>query len=187
MKTTIGISTVKTVLAVSVIYCMAAIPLAQAASAHKINGWVQESLTEFHQDVKGSNQVLEKARGILVFPHVYQAGIGIGGKFGEGALMVHGKTVAYYNLAAGSFGWQLGGQRKSIIIAFMDDDVFKKFRNSEGWQFGADAAATVVTVGKEGSINTENLNAPVIAFIVDQKGLMYDLSLEGTKITKIHK
>jgi len=175
------------ILLAALLVCFAIVtPNAQAASAQKINGWVQESLSDFQHNVKGSNEVIKKARGVLVFPHVWQAGIGFGGKYGQGALLVHGKTIAYYNIAGGSFGWQLGGQRKSIIIAFMDDNVFNKFRNSEGWQFGADAAATVVTVGKEGSINTENLNAPVIAFIVDQKGLMYDLSLEGTKITKIH-
>lgn len=178
---------VTTVLSASLIYCMALTTTVHAASAGKINGQVQTSLTEFRHDVKGANEILGKARGILVFPHVYQAGVGLGGKYGEGALLVQGKTLAYYRLISGSLGWQLGGQRKSIIIAFMNDDVLNKFRNSKGWQFGADAAATVVTVGKEGSINTQNLNAPVLAFIVDQKGLMYNLSLAGTKITKIQK
>jgi lipid-binding SYLF domain-containing protein len=162
------------------------LPPAHAASAAKINGWVQESLSDFNHDVKDGYQVLNKAKGVLVFPHVYQGGFVVGAKYGEGALLVHGKTVDYYSIAGGSFGWQLGGQRKSIIICFMDSDVYKKFRNSEGWQFGADAAATIVDVGKEGSINSENLDKPVLAFVVDEKGLMANLSLEGTKISKIH-
>jgi len=169
------------------LFTVAVTPAANAASSKKINTRVQESLASFREDDRGANEILSKAKGVLVFPHVYQAGIGLGGKYGEGALLVHGKTVNYYRLIAGSFGWQLGGQRKSVILAFMNEDVFNKFKNSEGWQVGVDAAATVVTVGKEGSINTQNLNAPVLAFIVDQKGLMYNLSLEGTKITKIKK
>ncbi|MBY0403435.1 MAG: hypothetical protein K2X66_06020 [Cyanobacteria bacterium] len=160
---------------------------AQAASARKINGWVNESLTEFKHDIKGADQVLKSAKGILVFPHVYQAGFVVGGKYGEGALLIKGRNKGYYHLAAASLGWQLGGARKSIIIAFMNDDVLKKFRNSKGWQFGADAGATVITLGKEGSINSQNINAPVIGFVVDQAGLMYNLSLEGTKITRVNK
>ena len=169
------------------LFNLVSMPSALATSAKKINTNVKESLYEFRKDVDGADEILSKARGVLVFPHTYQGGIFFGGKYGEGALMVKGRTTNYYRLVAGSLGWQLGGQRKSIIIAFMNDDVFDKFLRSEGWQFGADAGVTVITVGKEGSLNTQNINAPVLAFIVDQRGLMYNLSLEGTKVTKIKK
>ncbi|WP_373531722.1 YSC84-related protein [Vampirovibrio sp.] len=165
-----------------------AMPVAHAASAQVVNQQVQEALTVFKQNVKGANEVLAKARGVLVFPRVYQAGIiVVGGEYGEGALLVNGATQAYYNIASGSYGFQLGGQRKAIILAFMNDEVLNKFRASKGWKIGADASVTLITVGAEGSINTTTLNKPILAFVVDQKGLMYNLSLEGSKITKINK
>ena len=161
---------------------------AQAASATEINTNVHEALTVFRENVKGANEVMAKARAILVFPRVYQAGvIAVGGSYGEGALLVNGQTEAYYNLASGSYGFQLGGQRKAIIMAFMNDDALKNFRESKGWKVGGDASVAIITVGAEGSIDTATLNKPVLAFVVDQKGLMYNLSLQGSKITQIAK
>lgn len=162
-------------------------PPAQAVSAKKINIRVQEALQTFKEEVPGGQDVLKKAKGVLVFPKVYQGGIGLGGEYGEGALLIGGKTQQYYRLVSASVGWQLGGQSKAILVVFMNPDVLAKFKNSQGWEFGVDASATVVTLGKEGSINSTTLNAPVLAFVVDQKGLMYDLSLEGTKISKIDR
>lgn len=161
---------------------------AHAASAQVVNGHVQEALSVFRQNVKGSSEVLAKAKGLLIFPRVYQAGIiVVGGEYGEGALLVNGATEAYYNIVSGSYGFQLGGQRKAIILAFMNDEVLNRFRKSQGWKIGGDASLAVLTLGAEGSINTTTLNKPILAFVVDQKGLMYNLSLEGSKITKINK
>jgi lipid-binding SYLF domain-containing protein len=160
---------------------------AEAASAKKISRNVEDALDNFKTDVIGSNEVLNKAKGILVFPRVYQGGIVVGGKYGEGALLVDGKIVDYYNIIAGSYGFQLGAQRKSIIMAFMTDEALSKFRNSSGWTVGADASVALVVVGAEGRIDAATLNKPVLAFVVDQKGLMYNLSLEGAKISKIKK
>lgn len=167
----------------------AVMPLAaQAATAREINQHTQEALSEFKTSVRDANEVLAKARGLLIFPHVYQAGIiAVGAEYGEGALLINGKTQGYYNIVSGSYGFQLGAQRKSIILAFMNDESLKEFRQSAGWKIGGDAGVTVVAVGAEGSINTQTLNKPILAFIVDQKGLMYNLSLEGSKITKINK
>lgn len=160
---------------------------ADAMSEEKLNNRVQETMTDFRQEVPDAQEVLSKARGILVFPHVYQAGVGIGGEYGEGALLMGGKTQDYYRITSGSFGFQLGGQRKAIVMAFMTDESLDHFRDSQGWEIGADASASILVVGSEGSVKSTRLNKPIIAFVVDQKGLMYNLSLEGTKITKIHK
>ena len=158
---------------------------AEAVSARKINARVQETLDDFVHDVRGGQAALNKAKGVLVMPKVYNAGFGIGGQYGEGALRVGGKTVNYYNLIEGSVGFQLGGQMKRIVILFMEDSALQKFRNSNGFQVGADASVAVVTVGAEGGIDSASLNKPVIAFVLDQKGLMYDLSLDGAKFSKI--
>lgn len=160
---------------------------AHAASATEINAGVQESMSLFRQKVKDPQEVLSKAKGLLVFPKVYQGGFIIGGEYGEGALLVGGKTVDYYNLVSASYGFQLGGQKKTVIIAFMTDQALAAFRHSKGWQIGADASVALIKVGAEGQLELTTLNDPVIGFVLDQKGLMYNLSLEGSKITKINK
>ncbi len=159
---------------------------AHAATAKQINIDVDRAL-EIFEDMKGSDNVLKKAKGLLIFPLVFKAGIGIGGEYGEGALRIKGKTVDYYNTAAASIGFQLGAQKKTIIIAFLDDNALRKFRESSGWKIGADASVAVVAIGAGGAIDSANLNEPIVAVVFGQKGLMYNLSLEGAKITKIKK
>jgi len=159
---------------------------AMAATAKKIDSNVDVSL-ELFKEVGGANEIIEKAAGILVFPKVFKGGFGIGAEFGEGALRIEGETVGYYNTVAGSIGFQFGGQKKTIIIAFMQEDALQDFQGAAGWKVGVDASVAVIAVGAGGSIDTANLNEPIIAFVFDQKGLMYNLTLEGAKITKINK
>jgi lipid-binding SYLF domain-containing protein len=156
------------------------------ATAREIDKDVTATLKLFEK-TKGSRDILRRAKGLLVFPSVIKAGFGIGGEYGEGALRIRGRTVGYYNTAAASIGFQLGAQKKSIIIAFMQKDALDKFRDSSGWKIGADASIAVIAVGAGGSIDTARVNEPILAFVFDQKGLMYNLTLEGAKITEIKK
>lgn len=157
-----------------------------AATAERIDENVNDSLVLF-REVKGADAIIKKAEGILVFPKVIKAGIGIGGEYGEGALRIKGKTVDYYSTAAASIGFQLGAQKKTIIIAFMDKDALDKFRDSSGWKIGVDASVAVIAIGAGSAIDSSEINEPIIGFIFDQKGLMYNLTLEGAKITKLEK
>jgi lipid-binding SYLF domain-containing protein len=159
---------------------------AEAASKSKIDRRVDKAIAEFRDDIGGADAVLAKAVGVLVFPSVKKAGIGVGGEYGEGALRIGGKTVAYYNTAAASIGFQLGAQARRQIIVFLDQNALTKFRASEGWEIGVDASVAVVTLGAGGAIDTTTLDQPIVAFIFDNKGLMYNLSLEGSKISRIH-
>ncbi len=160
---------------------------AQAASRAVINAEVYETVKMFERNVPGSNLVLNHAKGLLVFPKIYQGGLfWIGGQYGDGALVEKRKMVDYYRIAAGSFGPQLGGQVKSVIIAFLTPQAYESFRLGSGWKVGADASIAVIAIGAEGSITTDQLeNKPVVAFVFDQKGLMYNFSLVGSKIFKI--
>ncbi|MFC2951832.1 YSC84-related protein [Marinicaulis aureus] len=158
-----------------------------AASKEKIERRTNEALSEFREDIGGANEVLAKAKGVLVFPLIRKGGIGIGGEYGQGALRIGGNTVDYYSTAAASIGLQFGGQSRRQIIVFLDQDALDKFRSSQGWEIGVDASVAVVTLGAGGAIDTTQLNQPIVAFVFDNKGLMYNLSLEGSKISKIHE
>lgn len=165
----------------------ALVGVADAASKSKIDRRANEKLELFREEVSGASSLLAKANGVLVFPSIKKAGIGIGGEYGEGALRVGGRTVGYYSTAAASIGFQLGAQARTQIIVFLDPAALEKFRASDGWEIGVDASVAVVTLGAGGAIDTTTLDQPIVAFIFDNKGLMYNLSLEGSKISRIHE
>jgi lipid-binding SYLF domain-containing protein len=167
---------------------VAALPApAFAADAKEIDADVDLALKEFNEKVPGTEELLKNAKGILVMPAMYKAGFFFGAEYGDGALRVAGKTVGYYNLAAASFGLQIGAQKTSLILMFMKDTVLEKFRKSSGFELGVDAGATLVTVGAKGSLDTTKLAEPILAFVFSQTGLMADLSLKGAKFTKLDK
>lgn len=164
---------------------LAAAP-ARAASAAEIDREVDRALEAFRK-IDGADAFLGIAKGVLVFPKVYKAGIGVGGEYGEGALRVGGKTVDYYSTAAASIGFQLGAQAKSIVVIFTEESALMKFRQSEGWRVGVDGSVALVDIGIGTAVDTTNIKDPVIGFIFGQKGLMYNLTLEGSKFSKLDK
>jgi len=160
---------------------------AGAASKAEIDAKVKATMTTFHQQVKSAKELERKAYGVLVFPEVVKAGLLIGGEYGEGALLVHGKTVDYYSTAGGSIGLQLGAQVKSVVVLFMTKEAYKQFRASKGWKAGVDGSVALATLGAGGEVDSETARKPIIGFIFDNKGLMYNLTLEGSKFTKLKK
>jgi lipid-binding SYLF domain-containing protein len=166
---------------------VSAAPQSDAASAREIDAGVHETLDRFFHKIGGARELAHKAVGLLVFPSVVKAGFGVGGEYGEGALLVDGRNAGYYNTISGSFGFQLGVQARSVIIAFMTPQALRQFRSTSGWKVGADASVAIITVGAGGSIDTNKITSPVVGFILDPKGLMYNLTLEGSKISRISK
>jgi len=158
---------------------------AAAKSAQEIDIEVDAALKTFQEKVGGASEFLAKAEGVLVFPKVIKAGIGIGGEYGEGALRIGGRTVQYYSTAGASIGLQLGGQARSQLIVFLDKDALEKFRNSSGWEAGVDGSIAVIEWGTGQDLSTVEINDPIVAFIYGNKGLMFNLSLEGSKFTKL--
>ena len=165
--------------------CVLATGTASAASREEIDIEVKAALERFRKEVGGGEEFLSKAEGVLVFPSVIKAGFGVGGEYGEGALLIKGKTVDYYNTAAASIGFQLGAQLKTIVIVFLAKDALEKFRNSSGWEAGVDGSVAIVEFGVGKDINTINIQDPIVGFVFSNKGLMYNLTLEGSKMTKI--
>ena len=78
-------------------------------------------------------------------------------------------------------------QSRTVIILFMTEGSLANFRNKHGWKVGVDGSVTVVTLGVGGAIDTNQIKRPVLGFILDQKGLMYNLTLEGSKISRINR
>ena len=173
----------------SVLALLPAARSARAASAHEIDAGVNETLDRFFNKIGGARELAHKSVGILVFPSIVKAGFGFGGEYGEGALRLRGArgSVAYYNTLSASFGFQLGVQERSVIIMFMTEQALDQFRRTAGWKVGVDGSVAIVTVGIGGSIDTNKITSPVVGFILDPKGLMYNLTLEGSKISRIDR
>ena len=162
-----------------------------AATAQAINTAADKALIDFKSKVKGADAFLRAASGYLMFPEVVQAGIGIGGQYGEGVLRIRGRSVAYYSIASGSIGFQLGAQRKSILIVFLQKGALDSFRAKavagKSWNVGVDGSVALFNSGAQASIDSATLNKPIVGFVFGQSGLMYNLSLEGSKITKLQR
>ena len=158
-----------------------------AASTNEIDVGVDDALKRFKKEIVGADVFLGKAKGILVFPSVYKAGMGIGGEYGEGALRINNKTVDYYNTFAASIGFQLGAQARTVILIFTQNEALKNFQHSDNWKAGVDGSVALVTLGVGDSLDTINIKDPIVGFVFGQKGLMYNLTLEGSKFTKIKK
>lgn len=157
-----------------------------AKSAREIDASVDTALDRFKSEVANAKELLAKSKAVLVFPKVYKAGIGLGGEYGVGALRINGKTADYYSTLSASIGFQLGGQVKSVYLLFMEDSVLKDFRLSDGWKAGVDGSIALITIGADGSIDTTKTDEPILGFVLGQKGLMYNLTLEGSKFSKLY-
>lgn len=152
----------------------------------EIDASVNATLSRLSSTIPGSSELLNKARGVLVFPSVLAAGLGIGGEYGEGALRVNGKNVDYYSTASASFGLQIGAQSKAVVFLFMTQEALEKFQNSKGWTAGVDASVAVIKAGVNGDIDLNTITQPVNVFVMTNKGLMANLTVEGTKVTKLN-
>lgn len=161
--------------------------IAHAASKAEIDTDVQFALTAFHNLSPGNKELAAKAAGVLVFPSIVKAGFFVGGDYGEGVLQVDGKTVDYYSTAAISFGLQLGAQSRSEVILFMEKEALESFRVNDGWAAGLDGSVAVMDNGVGKGIDTETAQKPIIAFIFSNKGLMGNLTLEGSKFSKVYR
>ena len=158
-----------------------------AASAKEIDFKVDVSLLRFSRFVSGAKEYTKVAKGMLIIPNVIKAAFVIGGEYGQGCLRVDGKTVDYYSIAAASFGLQIGAQTKDIILVFMTEEALNRFRAGSGWEAGVDGNIALITIGEGVRIDTTTVKDPIVGFVLDVKGLMADVSLKGSKFTKLDK
>lgn len=132
----------------------------------------------------GTQDLASRASGVLVMPLITEAGFGIGGAYGRGALRIQGATVDYYSAAKASIGFQIGAQQYAHALFFMTPAALEEFRRSPGWAASADVRYATpdqgASIGKE---TTELL--PVIALVFGQQGLIAGATLSGVKYTRI--
>jgi lipid-binding SYLF domain-containing protein len=145
----------------------------------------EDTMRRLEDTTPGSRELVDKAAGVLVFPQTLSAGLLVGGEFGNGVLKIKGNFAGYYRTTTGSLGLQIGAQSRSLVFLFMTQESLDKFRQSDGWSVGADASVAMLKVGANGAIDINVAQAPTIAFVMTNSGLMANLTLKGTKVTPI--
>jgi lipid-binding SYLF domain-containing protein len=154
-------------------------------SREAIDAQAQQALQRLAEHSPAAADLAGQASGVLVFPDVVKVGFGVGGQYGEGALLIDGKPVDYFATAGASFGLQLGAQYKSEVILFMTPAALDSFRNSHGWDVGVEGGVAIMDASVGTKAGNSQLDQPIIAFIFSNQGLMGNLTLEGSKITPI--
>lgn len=156
-----------------------------AGSAAEIDREVVVALEKLYASSPTAMELSKVAKGILVFPNVVKAGLVIGGQYGEGALIVAGKTTGYYNTVAASYGLQAGAQSFGYAMFLMTSESLGYLNKSEGWEVGVGPTVVVMDEGMAKSLTTSTAKDDIYAFIFGQKGLMAGIGLQGSKITRI--
>ena len=172
---------------VGIIVSAVAAGVAFADTKPELDVSVHETLKAFDALNPHNHHLLKHAAGTLVFPRVTKGGVGVAGEYGEGALRVDGKTVGYYSIASASIGLTLGAAKRSEVIVFTTPESLTNFTASKGWSVGADTGVAMISKGGGGNYDTETLRKPVMGFAFAEKGLIADLSFEGSKIDKIER
>ena len=156
-----------------------------AKSMKEIDAFIESSLNRFTEEIQGAESYLAGARGILVIPRMWKAGVLLGFEFGEGALIVDGIKIQYYKALTTSVGLQMGVGSKDLILLFFDDTAMDNFLYSSGWEVGVDGAVALFSRGVAGAVDSITFKDPIVGFVFGQKGLIAGVSIEGTKFTKI--
>lgn len=156
------------------------------ASAASLTSDGRAALGRLYTSSPDARRLSRRAHAVLIFPSVYKGGLGFGAQTGNGVLLVRGRPESLYNLSAVSFGLQIGGQKFSYAMFFMNDKALNYLRKSAGFAIGSDPNVVVVNVGAQATPNSTTLRDDVDAFPFGAKGLMAGIDIQGSKITHIH-
>lgn len=150
-----------------------------------IDSRVAATLDFMERTYPGTRDLMDKASGMLVMPLITEAGFGLGGAYGRGALLVEGATVDYYSAAQASFGLQIGAQQYAHVLFFMTPEALSTFRTSQGWVAGANVEYALSDRGETLITDTTTVTSPVVAVVFGQTGLRAGATIDGTKYTRI--
>ncbi len=156
-----------------------------AVRRQQIDSAADAALSRLKKEVPTSVELLDSAKGILVFPNVVGGGFIVGGSRGTGVLRKGGQTAGYYTTTALSVGLLAGGQSQAVFILFMTEDALRQFEASSGWTAGADGSVALINVGASAQVTTQTAQQPIVGYVLTNAGLMANLSLDGTRIVRI--
>ena len=153
----------------------------------KINNEIQYARSLMKNEIPGSVDLENEAKGVLIIPKISDASFWFGGAYGEGGLLIGEAIVGYFNMAQASIGIKIGAQEYSHALFFMTSNSLKEFRSSEGWSLGADAEYVLAEDSGWIGLDAVKPATDVIALVYDKSGVTIGASFEGIKYTPIYK
>jgi lipid-binding SYLF domain-containing protein len=182
---TIRAGLMSTVMALGVALSGVAMADITAKEAKELDAQAKATLTKFKAETKGADAIFANAKGTLVCPKITKGGLIVGVEGGNCVLTAGTAKPIYYSTTAVKAGLLAGVQSYSMILVFNSAEALKKFTSAtREWEVGADASVAVAKVGAGGSLDTTNLRSDIVSFIFGEKGLMADVSLEGSRFKK---
>src|SRR5215510_14197744 len=132
-------------------------------------------------------ELMARAHGIAVIPHVVKGAFGIGGQWGKGLMSQRSEDgrwspPAFIEIGGGSFGLQIGVQASDVVLVFTDESGIKGLLKGKV-KIGADASATAGPVGRKAEVGTDILLRSGIFAYSRSKGLFAGISLDGSVIS----
>lgn len=156
-----------------------------AAQRQALDSSADSALSRLYAQHAGSRELINSARGVLIFPSVVSAGFIVGASSGQGVLRKGGKTSGYFRMTEGAVGLLAGAQSQAVFILFMTDGALSRFESSSGWTAGVDANVTMISVGANAQVTTQTAQQEIIGFVMTNAGLMGNISLNGSRITRL--
>jgi lipid-binding SYLF domain-containing protein len=138
--------------------------------------------------------LLDKAKCVVVIPSVLKAAFIFGGSYGRGAMVCRsGKDLsegwsapAMMVLEGGSFGFQIGGQATDFVLLVMNEHGANSLLHSKV-KLGGDVSAAAGPVGRTAEANTDAYLRSEILTYSRARGLFAGVSLEGASLRADHK
>jgi lipid-binding SYLF domain-containing protein len=133
--------------------------------------------------------LIDKARCVIVMPSVLKAAFVVGGSYGRGAMVCRtGKEFtgpwgapAMYALEGGSVGLQIGGEATDFVFLVMNDRGAGSLLRSKV-RLGADASAAAGPKGRSAAADTDAYMRAEILSYSRARGAFAGISLDGSTL-----
>jgi len=133
-----------------------------------------------------ANDLLGRAKGIVIVPHYIQAALVFGGRGGSGLLLVRRgmkwSDPVFYRISGGTFGAQIGGTKGSLAFFLMSDKAIEAFENKAStWSMNAGAGLAAVSFSKQ---TPETATLTDVVVWSDTKGIFGGAAVGASRISR---
>jgi SH3 domain-containing YSC84-like protein 1 len=159
-------------------------PVFAANDSIKVVASANNVLQEFVNSKRIPPAILRSSQGIAIIPNVIQAAFFLGGRRGQGVMMIRNQNGNWSNpvimtLTSGSLGLQFGAKSSDIILAFQDRQSIRKVYNSE-FRIGGSVSGTAGPESADAVYPTDSTGN--IYTYAKSEGLFGGVALSGMKL-----
>jgi SH3 domain-containing YSC84-like protein 1 len=169
---------------VALVISSALYPAVATSDSTKTVSSANAVLKEFVNSKRIPPRILQNSQGIAIIPNVIQAAFFLGGRRGQGVMMVRNSNGGWSNpvimtLTSGSLGIQFGAKSSDIVLAFQDNQSIRKVYNSD-FKLGGSVSGTAGPEGAEAVYPTDSTGN--IYTYAKSEGLFGGVALSGMKL-----